>query len=114
MAEDGLLGQRRHAGRDLSVDGDIGDADFLNGCNERARFARMAIQESFALEGGDVLHHRGLAGKTEMTLDFACAWGDAFLTLFTLNEIEHASLAIGQHAARWRGLWQRQVQMNMD
>ena len=35
-----------------------------------------------------------------MTLDFACAWGNAFLTLFTLNEIEHASLAIGQHVAR--------------
>jgi hypothetical protein len=35
-----------------------------------------------------------------MTLDFACAWGNAFLTLLTLNEIEHAALAIGQHVAR--------------
>ena len=98
-----MLGQCRHAGRDLSVDRDVSDPNLLHGRNKRARLAGVTIEESFTLKGGNVLHDRRLAGETKMTLDFPRAGSDTFLPLFALNKIEHALLAIGQHAARWSG-----------
>ena len=97
MTKDGLLGQCRHAGRDLPINGDISDPDFLHRRDERARFAGVTIEKSFAFQSCDVLHDRGLAGETEVVLNFARARRDSFLALLGLNEIEHAFLPIGQH-----------------
>jgi hypothetical protein len=54
----------------------------------------MSIKKSLSLERSDVLHHGGLAGETEMTLDFARARRNAFLTLLVLNEIQNAPLPL--------------------
>ena len=97
MAKHGLLGQRCHAGRDLSVNRYIGDLDFLHRGDKSARFAGVTIEKSFACEGRNVLHDRSLAGEAKMILDFARAGGDTFLALFALDKIKHASLSIGQH-----------------
>jgi len=97
VAQHSLLGQCCHAGRDLSVDRDISDPDFLHRGDESTRFAGVTIEKTFALEGGKVLHDRRLAGEAKMILDFACAGGDAFLALLALNKIKHTSLAVGQH-----------------
>ena len=97
MTKDSLLGQCRHAGRDLPINGDISDPNFLHRGDERARFAGVTIEKSFAFQGCDVLHDRGLAGETEVVLNFARARRDSFLALLGLNEIEYAFLPIGQH-----------------
>jgi len=57
----------------------------------------MSIQETFALERGDVLHHRRLAGESKMTLDFAGARRNSFLPLFALDKIQNISLALSEH-----------------
>jgi len=97
VAQHSLLGQCCHAGRDLSVNRYIGDPDFLHRGDKSTRFAGVAIEKSFAREGGNVLHNRSLAGEAKMILDFARAGGDTFFTLLALNKIKHTSLAIGQH-----------------
>ena len=97
MAFDGLFGERRHSGRDLSVDRNISDANFLHRSDERSRFARMPIEKTFPLEGAEVLHDRGLAGEAEMMLDLARARRDSFFPLLGLNEFENAPLALGEH-----------------
>ena len=91
---DVLLSQRRHAGRNLTVDRHIGDADFLDGRDQRARFAGMTLQKSFPLERGDVLHNRRLTGESKVTLDFARARSESCVALLALNEIQNASLSI--------------------
>ena len=83
--------------RDLSIDRNVGDADFLHGSDERAGLARMPIEKPFPLEGGDVLHDGGLAGEPKMRLDLARAWGDAFFALLVLDEFKDASLPLGEH-----------------
>src|SRR5205823_5028899 len=98
MAFDRLLGQSRHAGRDLAVDWDIGDSDFHRWSNQRPGFTRVPIKKAFSLQRGDVLHHRCLAGESEMILDFARARRDPLLPLLTLNKIKNAFLSLGQHA----------------
>ncbi len=97
MAFDILLSQRRHAGRNLSVNRDVVDPDFLDRRDQRARFASVTLKKSFLLERGDVLHHRRLTGEPKMALDLARARGDAFFALLALNEIENLSLAIRKH-----------------
>ena len=94
---DVLLGQCRHAGRNLAVDRHIGDADFLDGRDQRARFAGVTLQKSFSLERGDVLHHRRLTGESKMTLDFARARSESFVALLALDKIENAFLPLRQH-----------------
>src|SRR5437899_1956152 len=86
MSFDRLLGQCGHAGGNLSINRDVGNADFLNWCNQSARLACMSIKETFALERGDVLHDRRLAGETEMTLNFAGARCDPFFPLLVLDK----------------------------
>jgi hypothetical protein len=74
------------------------DSHFLHRSDQRARFAGVTLQKSFSLERDEVLHHRSLTGETEMVLDFARARRESFLTLLTLDEIEHAFLPRSQHA----------------
>ena len=95
MAFDCLFGQRRHPCRDLAINRNISNPDFHRRSNQCACLTRVAIQKTFAFERRNVLHHRCLACKTEMTLDFARARGDTFLALLALNEIENVSLALG-------------------
>ena len=95
VAFDILLGQRGHAGRDLSVNRHVVDPNFLDRRDQRACFAGVTLKKSFFLQRGNVLHHRRLAGEPEMTLDFARARGDAFFPLLPLDEIENVSLAFG-------------------
>ena len=57
----------------------------------------MTVEKSFPLERVDVLHHRRLARETEMMLDLARAWRDAFLTLLELNEFQDAALSLREH-----------------
>src|SRR6266404_1674579 len=97
MTKNGLLSQRRHPGRDLPINGNVSDPNSLDRGDERARFASMTIEKSFAFQSCDVLHDRCLARETEVVLNFARARRDSFLTLLGLNEIEHAFLPIGQH-----------------
>ena len=97
MAFDRLLSQRRHAGRDLPVDWNVGDSDFHSWSNQRAGFARVAIEKPLSLQRSNVLHHRCLAGEPKMTLDFACAGRDPLLALLALNKIKNASLPLRQH-----------------
>src|SRR6266446_5003910 len=98
MSFDRLLGQCGHARWNLPINRDVGDADFLNWCNQSARLARMSIKKTFAFECGDVLHDGCLTGETEMTLDFAGARCDPFFPLLVLDKIENVFLTIGQHA----------------
>ena len=97
MAFNRLLGQRGHTRWNLSINRNVGDANFLHRRNQGARLARMPIEKTFALERGNVLHDRGLAGETKMALDFARAWGNPFLALFVLNKIENVFLTVRQH-----------------
>jgi hypothetical protein len=99
MAFDGLFRERGHAGGDLSVDRNIGDAHFLHRSDERSRFARMTIQKTFPLEGAEVLHDRGLAGEAKMMLDLARARRDSFFPLLGLDEFQNAPLALGEHVS---------------
>src|SRR5256885_8725456 len=92
---DVLLGERRHAGRDLSVNRHVVDSLLLHWRDQGARFAGVTLKKSFFLERGDVLHRRSLAGKTKMTLNFARARRQAAVALLVLNEIENFSLALG-------------------
>jgi hypothetical protein len=73
------------------------DPDLLDRRDKRAGFAGVTLKKSFLLERSDVLHHRRLAGESEMILDLARARGDALFALFALDEMENASLAVGQH-----------------
>ena len=93
-----LFGHAGHAGGNLSVNGDVGDAHSLQGSDEGARFAGVPLEKSFALESVDVLHDRGLTGEAEVALDLASARRHAFLALLALDEIENALLPRGQHA----------------
>src|SRR5215471_13308932 len=97
MPFNALLGQRRHSRRDLAIDRNIGNPDFHGWSNQRSRLARMPIQEALALQRGEVLHHRCLASKPEMILDFARAGRDPFLALLSLDKIEHVFLTIREH-----------------
>lgn len=95
MALNGLFRERCHAGRDLAVNGHVGDSDFLDRRNERTRFPGMAIEKTFPFQRGDVLHHRSLARETEVLLNFARAWRQAFFALLGLDEFQNASLPLG-------------------
>src|ERR1043166_8314256 len=97
MSFDRLLGQRGHACGNVSINRNVGNAYFLHRRNLRARLASMPIEETFALEGGDVLHNRGLTGEAEMTLDLARARRDSLFPLLALDKIENVFLTIGQH-----------------
>ena len=97
MAFDGLLGQGGHPRGNLSINRNVGDANFLHRRNQGARLARMPIEKTFALERGNVLHDGGLAGETKMALDFARAWRDPFLALLALDKIENVFLTVRQH-----------------
>jgi hypothetical protein len=55
----------------------------------------MAVEKTFALECGDVLHHRGLTSESKVALNLARARRDSPFALFALNEIKDAFLAIG-------------------
>ncbi len=57
----------------------------------------MALEKSFPLEGGEVLHYRSLTGETKMALDLARARGDSFFALLALDKIEDALLSFRQH-----------------
>ena len=98
MSLDRLFGQRRHAGGNLSIDRDIRNPDLLHRRDQGAGFACMAIEEAFAFECGNVLHHRRLARKPKMLLNLARARRDAFFPLLALDEIENAFLTTCQHA----------------
>src|SRR5205807_6554158 len=104
MTKNRLLSQRRHPGRDLPINRNVRDPNFLHWSDERTRLASVTIEKSFAFQSGDVLHDGCLARETEVVLDFACAWGDSFFALLGLNEIEHAFLPIGQHVIILAGL----------
>src|SRR3984893_8313862 len=97
MAFNGLLGQGGHPRGNLSVNRNVGDANFLHRCNQSACLARMPIEKTFALERGNVLHDRCLAGETKMALDFARAWRNSFLALLALDKIENVFLTVRQH-----------------
>src|SRR2546421_12058774 len=97
VAFDFLLSHSGHAGRNLAVNRHVVDALLLHRRDQGARFAGVTLEKSFFLERGDVLHHRRLAGETKMTLDFAGARSESFVTLFALDEIENALLSRGQH-----------------
>jgi len=97
MALDGLLGQGGHPRGNLSINRNISDPNFLHRRNQGARLARMPIEKTFALERGNVLHDRCLAGETKMALDFARAWRNPFLALFPLDKIENVFLTVRQH-----------------
>src|SRR2546430_13319750 len=94
MSFDVFFSDSRHAGRNLSVNRHVVDPLFLNGRNQRARFAGVTLEKSLFLQRGDVLHCRCLARKTKMTLDFACARSQSAVALFALDEIENFSLSI--------------------
>src|SRR5207237_1571990 len=96
MSFDVLLSQCRHAGRNFAVNRDVVDPHFLHRRDQCARFAGMALQKSFSLERGEVLHHRSLAGEMEMALDFTRARGQSFFALLALDEIEDAFLPLSQ------------------
>src|SRR6266852_8213639 len=98
MSFDRLVGQRGHASGNLSINRDVGNADFLNWCNQSARLACMSIKKTFTFERGDVLHDRCLTGEAEMTLNFAGARRDPFFPLLVLDKIENVFLTIGQHS----------------
>src|SRR5215831_17969834 len=97
VAFDVLLGQRRHARRDLSIDRHIVDPHLLDRRDQRPRFAGVTLEKSFLLERGDVLHYRRLTREPKMTLDFARARRNAFLALLSLNEMKNVSLSVRQH-----------------
>src|SRR5205823_7155284 len=97
VAFDVLLGQRRHAGRNLAVNWNVMDALLLQLRNQRARFSGVTLEKSFFLERADVLHHRSLTREMKMTLDLARARGQSALALFALDEIEDLFLALSQH-----------------
>src|SRR6476619_7974144 len=100
MALDRLLGERRHARGNLAVNRHIGDANFLDWRNEGARLASVTVEKTFALQGGDVLHHRSLARETEVRLDLAGARCDSLFALLGLDEFQDASLPLGKHVVR--------------
>ena len=93
-----LLCKSCHSGRDLTVNRYIGYAHFLHGGDQRPGLPRVAVQEAFALEGVDVLHHRCLAREAEMMLDFARAGRDPFFALLGLDKFQDASLSLREHA----------------
>jgi len=97
MAFDRLLGQGGHPGGNLSINRNISDANLLHRRNQGTCLARMPIEKAFALERGNVLHDRCLAGETKMTLDFARAWRNPFLALLALDKIENVFLTVRQH-----------------
>src|SRR6266480_839184 len=97
VALDVLLGQCGHARRNLAVNRDVVDPDFLYGRDQGARFAGVALEKPFPLESGEVLHHRSLTGETKMALDLPRARRDSFLALLALDEIEDALLSLRQH-----------------
>src|SRR5437868_5587908 len=97
MSFDVLLSQCRHAGRNFAVNRDVVDPHFLHRRDQGARFAGMALQKSFPLEGSEVLHYRSLTGEAKMALDLARARGDSFFALLALDEIEDAFLSLRQH-----------------
>ena len=49
VALNGLLGQRRHACRDLPVDRDIGNPDLHGRSDQRTGLSRMPIEKTFSL-----------------------------------------------------------------
>src|ERR1700730_1709394 len=59
----------------------------------------MTVEKTFALENGQVLHNRGLAGEAKVMLDLTGARSKPFLALLRLNEIENVLLPISQHAS---------------
>src|ERR1700730_18333210 len=107
MPLDGLIGQCRHPGGDLSVNWNVGDPHFLDGRDERSRLARMTIEETFAFERSQILHDGGLTREPEVVLDLTRTWRESFFALLGLNEIEDAPLTISQHAIWLRGCAKR-------
>src|SRR5204862_5425588 len=95
MSFNHLLGQCCHSGRNLAVNRNVSDSDFLYRRNEGSRLARVSIKNPFALQQPEVLHDRRLTGEAEMMLDFPRAAGDSFFPLLTLNEIEDLLLPLG-------------------
>jgi len=95
MSFNRLLGQCCHSGRNLAVNRNVSDSDFLYRRNERARLTCMSIKKAFSLQHAEVLHDRGLTGEAEMILDFPGARGDSFFPLLALNEIEDLPLPLG-------------------
>src|SRR5256885_9032092 len=96
----GLLGQRCHARRNLAVNWNVADPDFLHWRNECPRSASVAIEQTFSLQRREVLHHGSLASEPEMMLDLPRARRDPFFALFRLNEFQNVSLPFGQHIVR--------------
>src|SRR5690349_10464283 len=73
MSLDRLVGQCRHACRDLAVNWNVGNSDLLNRCDDRARLTCLTVDKAFPLERAKVLHYRGLAGEAKVILNLARA-----------------------------------------
>src|SRR3954453_4668085 len=98
MPFDALLSQCRHSSGNLTVNWNVGNPNLHRWRNQRSSFARVPVEKTLSLQCRDVLHHRCLTGEPEVSLEFACARGDAFFPLLTLEEIKHAPLPVGEHA----------------
>src|SRR3954470_20874304 len=92
-----LLVHCGHAGWDLAIDWNIGDSNLLHRRNQRPCFSRLAVDETFSLQHGDVLHNRCLTRETKMILNFASAGCESFFTLFVLDELKNIALPVGEH-----------------
>src|SRR4051794_4845047 len=92
-----LLGEGGHAGRDLPVNRNVRDPNFLHRRNERPRFSGVPIEETLPFQGCDVLHDGGLAREPEVVLNFTRAWRDPFFPLLRLDEFQDSSLPVRQH-----------------
>src|SRR5882757_4017049 len=114
MSFNRLLRQRCHPRRNLPVNRYVGDPYFLYRCNECPCLACVAVEEAFARQCLDVLHHRCLAREAEMMLDFPRAWRHPFFTLLRLDEFQNASLSFREHALSSLRMESVQVQMNTD
>ena len=97
MAFNRLLGQRRHARRDLPVDRNISNPDLHGRSDQRPGFARMPIEKAFSLERGNVLHYGCLAGEAEMVLNFTRAGVIPFSRCSRWMKSRTLSLPLGQH-----------------
>ena len=62
----------------------------------------MPLEKTFPLQSSDVLHHRGLAGETQMLLNLARARRDSLPSLLGLNELENVLLPDSEHVNMWR------------
>jgi hypothetical protein len=92
-----FISERGHASRHFAINWNIRDSKFLVGRNQRSGFPRLPVDETLALQDGNVLHHRCLTAKAEVVLNFARARGNSFLPLLVLNELQDVSLPISKH-----------------